>query len=331
MHLPAGKLPVRVLRTLLRHRGAPDRSVVVGPAFGEDAAVVRLGTHYLVLKSDPVTFTTSELGWYAVHVNANDIAVMGGRPRWFQPTIILPEGCTTATVLKIARDIHRAAAGLGIAITGGHTEVSPAVRQPIVAGDMQGVVPRNRLIRSGGARSGDVLIMTKSAGIEGTAILAREYPDAVRRVLGVAGQRRAARFHRRPGISIVQEAGIAARHHASALHDPTEGGVAAGLYEMATASRCRFVIDLGLIDVHPYTARLCQHFGLRTLGLIASGSCLISIQPQHARRLLRSLATRRIPARVIGRVTRGRGIEAHQDGRRVPFHWSERDELTRLP
>lgn len=330
MKLRAGKLPPSLLRQLLRHRGAPDRSVVVGPAFGVDAAVVRLNARHLVLKSDPVTFTTSELGWYVVHVNANDIAVMGGRPRWFQPTILLPVGCTSAIVLKIARDIHRAAAGLGITVTGGHTEVSPAVRQPIVAGDMQGLISRSRPISSGGAQPGDVLIMTKSAGIEGTAILAREHPRVARRVLGLRGQRQAARFHHRPGISIVAEARIAARHRARALHDPTEGGIATGLYEMASASRCRFVVDLDQIEVHPYTARLCRHFGLRPLGLIASGSCLVSLPPGQAPRLLRALAVDGIPARVIGRVVGGRGIAARQDGRRVPFHWSERDELARL-
>jgi hydrogenase maturation factor len=321
---------VAVLRALVRHRGAADRAVIVGPAFGRDAAVVDLGGRDLfVLKSDPVTFTTSEIGWYAVHVNANDVAVMGGEPRWFQPTIILPEGSGADAALAIARDIHRAARGLGVAVTGGHTEVSPAVRQPIVAGDMQGVVRRERLVRPGEARPGDVLVMTKFAAIEGTSILAREHGREARRVLGAQAER-AARFHRRPGISIVLEARVAADHRASALHDPTEGGVAAGLVEMAAVSSVRLVVDLDEIAVHPCTERLCAHFGLRPLGLIGSGALLACIRPERAAAFLSALSARRIPARVIGEVRRGRGVEAHRSGKRTRFVWSERDELARL-
>jgi len=331
MRLQSGKLPVKVLRGLLRWRGAADPSVIVGPAFGEDAAVIEMGRTCLVLKSDPVTFTGNEIGWYAVHVNANDVAVMGARPRWFQSSIILPEGSTAALALGIVRDIHRAARSLDIAVTGGHTEVSAAVRQPIVAGDMQGLVSRDRLVRSDGARPDDLLLMVGWAGIEGTAIIARERAGAARRLLGDEGYRQAVGFHRRPGISIVREATIAAARRVSSMHDPTEGGVAAGIYEMASASGVRFEIDLDAVTVHPHTHLLCRHFDLRALGLISSGALLVTASPRRAKRLLAALAGGRKPARVIGRVTRGRGVQARRGGRRVRFVWSERDELTRLP
>lgn len=326
-----GKLPAAILRSLLRHRGVPDPSVVVGPAFGFDAAVVDAGANRLVvLKSDPVTFTTLELGWYAVHVNANDVAVLGGRPRWFQPTIIVPPGTPAAAVRRIGLDIDRAARQLGIAVTGGHTEVSDAVRRPIVAGDMQGLVQRGRLIMPGGARPGDVVVMTKTAGIEGTAILARERAREARRVLGPEGQQRAARFHRRPGISIVCDAVTATRHGAHALHDPTEGGVSTALYEMASAAGCRFVVDLDAIAVHPLTRRLCDYFALRPLGLIGSGALLVALPPRRLQALLTAFAEQGIAAAVIGSVARGKGVVARAGGRRVPFCWSERDELARL-
>jgi len=330
MLLLPGKLPVAFLQQLLRLRGAPDRRVVVGPSVGEDAAVINLGTQYLILKSDPVTFTADEIGWYAVHVNANDVAVMGARPAWFQATIIVPPDTAALVVRTIFRDIDRSARRLGIAVTGGHTEVSPAVRQPIVAGDMQGIVSRHGLVTSSGARPGDIVVMTKSAGIEGTSILARSFPAAARTALGAAGQRQAARFHHRPGISVVTEALLAARAGATAMHDPTEGGVAAGLYELAIASHTRLRIDLDRIPVHPHTVRLCARFGLRPLGLIGSGALLLTIPPSRAPRLLRALGRRRIPATRIGTVIAGSGIEARRDGKRVRFEWSQRDELTRL-
>ncbi len=197
-HLLPGKLPVALLQALLRFRGARDRRVVLGPAFGQDAAVIDLGSQLLILKSDPVTFTADEIGWYAVNVNANDVAVMGARPAWFQATIIVPPGTTVPAVRRIFRDIDASARSLGIAVTGGHTEVSPAVRRPIVAGDMQGLVRRADLVTSSGARAGDVVILTKAAGIEGTSIIARSFPREARRILRLAGQRAAARFHHRP-------------------------------------------------------------------------------------------------------------------------------------
>lgn len=328
--LPPGKIPPVLLGAVCRQLGARDPAVIVGPAFGEDAAVIDLGSQCLVLKSDPVTFTTAEIGWYAVHVNANDIAVMGARPRWFQPTIIVPPGSAPAVVRGIARDIHRAARGLGVAVTGGHTEVSDAVRRPIVAGDMQGLVARDKLIRSSGARPGDVVLMTKWAGIEGTAILAREHRRTAIRVLGPGAQASAARFHRRPGISVVADAHTAAAHGATAMHDPTEGGVAMGLYELAAASGCRLTVDLDEIPVHSHTRRLCEHFGLDPLRLIGSGALLAAVGAENAAGLVGALAARRTPVHVIGRAEPGHGIEARRNGRRVPFLWSHRDELTKL-
>lgn len=330
MVLLPGKLPPVLLRRLLRFRGARDRRVVVGPAFGLDAAVVNLGPQYLILKSDPVTFTTEEVGWYAVHVNANDVAVMGARPAWFQSTIIVPPRTAPAVVTRIFRDIDRAARGLGIAVTGGHTEISPTVTQPIVAGDMHGLVHRAGLVTAAGARAGDVVIMTKTAGIEGTSILARRFAREARRALGDRGRREAARFNHRPGISVVDDAWLAARGGVSAMHDPTEGGVAAALFELATASDRRLIVDLDRIPTHPHTTRLCALFGLRPLGLIASGSLLLTIAGPRAPALLGAFRRRRIPAAVIGTVSSGRGVGAYRAGRRVPFPWSPRDELTGL-
>jgi hydrogenase maturation factor len=325
-----GKLPPALLQRLLRYRGAPDRRVVVGPAFGEDAAVIDLGDRYLVLKSDPVTFTADEIGWYAVHVNANDIAVMGAKPAWFQATIIVPPATNAATVRAIFRDIHRSARGLGVAVTGGHTEVSEAVRQPVVAGDMQGIVEREALVRSSNVRVGDQVVLTKAAGIEGTSILARAFAREAVKVLGTAVQRRAARFHHVPGISVVPEALLAARLGVTAMHDPTEGGVATGLFELAAASRKRLVVDLDLVPVLPPTALLCEHFGLRPLGLIGSGALLMTVPPQRLDAVLRACRRARVPAQRIGHVVSGSGVRAYRNGKPTRFEWSERDELTRL-
>jgi len=330
VRLSSGKLPLRHLRQVLRFTGAHDPSVFVGPRFGEDAAVIDLGNRYLVLKSDPITFTAQEVGWYAVHVNANDIAVMGAEPRWFQTTLIAPPGTTDRTVRAILRDVHRAARSLGIAVTGGHTEISAAVVRPVIAGDMQGIVAKGRLVTSAGARPGDAVILTKFTAIEGTSILARERPQIVRRLLGPRQHRVAAELHRRPGISVVRDAQAAARAGATAMHDPTEGGIAASLFELASASGCRLDIDLDRIPIHPFTAELCRYFQISPLGLLASGSLLATLPPNRVATLRKRLAVDRIQLTVIGSVHAGRGVRARRAGKRTRFDWSERDELARV-
>jgi hydrogenase maturation factor len=323
--LVCGKLPPGLLERLLRWRGAPDRRVLVGPGCGVDAAVVALGRHRLILKSDPVTFTARRIGWYAVQVNANDVAVMGGRPAWFQPTILVPPGTRASAVMTIAREIDRACRALGVAVTGGHTEVTEAVTRPVVAGDMQGLLIGRHIITAGGARPGHQLLLTKCAGIEGTAILAQECGlDAV---LPATLARAARRLREHPGISVVPEAGIAARHGASAMHDPTEGGVRAGLHEIAFASRVRLDVDLDRIPISSPTAAICRHFRIDPLGLIGSGALLATVPAFKAADLLRAWARRGIAGRVIGSVRSGRGVYATREGRRVPFPWLARDEI----
>jgi hydrogenase expression/formation protein HypE len=325
--LLTGKLPPRLLERLLRWRGAPDRRVVVGPGCGVDAAVVAVGRHRVILKADPVTFTAGRVGWYAVQVNANDVAVMGGRPAWFQPTILVPPGTRASMVMRIAREIDGACRALGVAVTGGHTEVTDAVTRPVVAGDMQGLLVARRIITAAGAHPGDQLLITKAAGIEGTAILAQERARELARVLPATVVRSAGRLRQRPGISIVPEAVIAARYGASAMHDPTEGGVRAGLHEIAFASRVRLDVDLERVPVFPPTAEVCRHYGIDPLGLIGSGALLVTVPARRVSGLLRAWARQGIAGRVIGAVEAGRGVRARRQGRRAPFPWLTRDEI----
>ena len=325
--LRAGKLPPPLLERLLRRCGTPDRRVLVGPGCGVDAAVIAAGRRPLILKADPVTFATGRIGWYVVQVNANDVAVMGGRPAWFQPTILVPIGTDASIVMAIGRDIDRACRALGVAVTGGHTEVTDAVTRPVVTGDMQGPLIAPRVITAAGARPGDRVLLTKAAGIEGTAILAQELARELAKVLPAAVLRAARQLRHRPGISVVPDALLASRHGASSMHDPTEGGVRAGLHEIAFASDVRLDVDLDRIPVGRATMAICRHYGIDPLGLIGSGALLVTVSPNRVVGLLRAWARRGIAARSIGTVERGRGIRAVRGGRRVPFPWLARDEI----
>ncbi|HJX04548.1 MAG TPA: AIR synthase related protein, partial [Thermoplasmata archaeon] len=226
MPLKTGKLPIPLLKKLLKYNGARDPRVILGPSIGEDAALVRIGKQVLVLKTDPVTYASDMIGWYAVNVNANDVVTRGAKPAWFQAVILLPPGSDEALAEGIFKQISKAAKSLGIAVTGGHTEVTPGISHPIVVGDMHGVLGGRKPVLTSGARVNDAVVLTKGAGIEGTAAIAREKRKELLRVFDEEFVDRAAKYLFDPGLSVVPEASIALKHHVTAMHDPTEGGVA---------------------------------------------------------------------------------------------------------
>ena len=262
--LPVGKLPPQLLQRLLSAHVSDDPRVVVGPQVGEDAAVLDIGDRYLVATTDPITFATDELGWYALHVNANDLAVRGARPLWFLATVLLPEGgATEHGVERLFTELREACAELGVSLIGGHTEVTAGLPRPIVSGCMLGEVEKDRLVTTGGARPGDVLLLTKGVPLEGAAIIARERAaEAERRGVSADVVKRAREFLRNPGISVVPEARAAcaaARVHA--MHDPTEGGVATACWELAQAADVGLHVDRERIPVLPRGPRALR--GLR--------------------------------------------------------------------
>ena len=252
--LPTGKLPADLLQAVLDKHARHDPRVFVGPRVGEDAAVIDLGDRYLVATADPITFATDELGWYALHVNANDIAVRGTRPRWFLATLLLPAGATDEELVRtLFGQLAEACEELEVALVGGHTEVTRGIDRPIIAGTMLGEVAKDRLVTTGGAQVGDAIVLTKGVPLEGAALLAREKEaEALARGVRPAMIRRAKAFLRTPGISILPEAEIACElASVHAMHDPTEGGIATALHELAAAAGVGLRIDHDRITVLP--------------------------------------------------------------------------------
>lgn len=331
MPLEPGKLPHSLLRKMIRYQGAKDKSVMLGPKIGEDAAVVDLGDRYLILKTDPITYATDEIGWYAVHINANDVATMGAKPRWFLVTLLLPPSVGEKGIENIFRQIDRACKELGIALTGGHTEITPWLDRPVVVGDMHGICKKSELVLSRGARVGDALLLTKGAGIEGTATLAREKRKELLTKFSRAFVKRAENYLYFPGISVVPEALLGAEMGASAMHDPTEGGVAVGLYEIALASDKGILVDREDIVVRGETRRICEHFGINPLGLLSSGALLLTMPQRKVDKYLDCLIERGIVASVIGKVTRkSDGLRIMDCGKKRTLRFSQRDEVLKV-
>jgi hydrogenase maturation factor len=195
---------------------------------------------------------------------------------------------------------------------------------------MHGLTAKDRLITSGGARPGDLIVMTKTAGIEGTSILAAEKAGELRSHLDPTLLLEAQCLRHTPGLSVVQEALLAADRGVTAMHDPTEGGIAMGLYELATASGVGLSLNLDTIPILPVTQQICRVFNLNPFGLISSGTLLLTIPPERWPELQVAFHTQRIAAQVIGTVQRESGIRAFSEGKPVPFTYSEADELAKI-
>ncbi|MEA3509717.1 MAG: AIR synthase related protein, partial [candidate division NC10 bacterium] len=171
--LSAGKLPRGLLASLLDRYASPVTGVILGPRIGEDAAAIEMADRYLVVSTDPITFATRDIGYYAVTINANDVVTCGARPRWFLMTLLVPEGGTHAEVEGLFEQVDAACRQFQVGLIGGHTEVTPGLDRPVVIGTMIGEVAKDRLVVTSGAQVGDDLLLTKGIAVEGTAILAR--------------------------------------------------------------------------------------------------------------------------------------------------------------
>jgi len=325
--LPTGKLPPALLRELLEVDDPPPPELRVGPALGEDGAAIEVAGGVLIAATDPVTMMGSDVGRHAVIINANDVAVMGVAPRWFLAAVLLPEGTNEGDVRALFAGLREALAGLGASLVGGHTEITAAVRQTVVVGQMLGLAEDGRFVRTGGVRPGDVVLQVGAAPVEGAAVLAAEAGGALAGVdpRWLAAARAAVED---PGISVVAPALEAARLGATALHDPTEGGLATGLYELAEASGLALcgVDDAAICWFEPGRV-LCEAVGADPWGTLASGALLASFAPGDVAGARQQLGRLGRPCAEIARAEAGQGVWRPGGS---PLQRFERDELSRV-
>ena len=331
--LPVGKLPIEHLRSLLADLPGRDPRLLIGPRIGEDAAVIDVGERYLVVTTDPITFATDHIGRYAVHVNANDVAVLGARPLWFFVVMLLPEGRTTPELAEaIMADVRTACAELSITLGGGHTEITQGLDRPILVGQMLGEVASNRLVRKTRIAVADQILLTRGVAIEGTAILAREKSDQLRGRVDADVLTRAARLLLEPGISVANaalaSAGVGDVVHA--MHDPTEGGLATGLFELVAPAKVGLRVVREHISVLPETEMICRALALDPLKLIASGALLIAVAPAGTDAVLAAVQAAGVPVTAIGEVRpSSEGLTIVTNGNVEPLTPPARDEIAR--
>lgn len=294
-----GKVDPERLETVLSRTGATDEDVVMGPAYGEDAAAIRIGERLLVVNTDPVSLAADRIGRIGVNVACNDVAASGADPRWLTAAIFLPDD-DPAVLEAIVEQLDEAAREAGVAIVGGHTEYAPERDRPLLALTCLGLA--DEYLPTGGASPGEKLLLTKGAGIEGTAILATDFrgelesdlpPDLLERGVALFKE-----LSVRPDARVLRE-------HASALHDPTEGGVIDGALELAVASGVTARIERDRVPIREPTACICEVMGVDPLRIFGSGALLAAVPTDRVERALSDLEEAGIDAAVVGEVDAG--------------------------
>lgn len=336
--LPLGKLRLEDLADLIEKIGEreakdPDPRVIVGPSVGEDATVIDIGEKYLVVKTDPITFATDEIGWYLVCVNSNDLASMGAIPKWLLATILLPEKKSTKGLIdKIFQQILDACEKFNISLVGGHTEITYGLDRPILCGQMLGEAEKDKLVLSSKAQVGDDLLLSKGVAIEATSIIAREKEDFLSKRFSEEFIQRSKRFLFDPGISVLKDALTANEvGGVHAMHDPTEGGLATAINELAICSSVGVKVWRQKIHVYPECLRLCEEFNINPLGAISSGSLLISADPKESHNIIEALEGNNIPCSIIGKVLKPEeGVNIETQGVVEPLPIFQADEVAKI-
>ncbi|HYA55911.1 MAG TPA: AIR synthase family protein [Nitrososphaerales archaeon] len=306
--LPIGKIPIDLLnKSVLRLTGARSDMIATPARAGIDFAAIRAGDGYIVVSADPVTGVSKEIGRYAMRVSANDVATCGHRPRFAESVILLPEGSSTRQLREIAWQVHESAKQLGIAIVGGHTEVTPRLGHPIVV--VTAFCYVDDYVTSADAMPGDTIMVTKTAGLEGTAVL--------------GGWKR---FLDR--LSVVEEAATAyGTGYVHAMHDCTEGGVLGAVFEMSYASGLGFELEERRVPVAPETAKLCRRLSIDPLRLISSGALLLSVKKGRESQVTEALSP--IRATAVGTFKKTGRTLVRDDGSAMNLREAPEDELWR--
>ncbi len=336
---PIGKLKHKFLREMLKNfvsnTHLKDDRVIMGSSIGEDAAVIDMGDNYLVAKTDPITFASDAIGYYAVNVNVNDVVCTGATPKWFQSTILLPQKLTDEDLIEnIFRNIHDTCKSLGISVIGGHTEITSDLTRPIIVGSLLGEVEKDKLVLTSGAKAGDSIILTKGIFIEGTSIIAREKENILKdKGYSVEFIEKCKDYLYDPGISVFKEALLSNDNFKiNSMHDPTEGGLFCGIAEMAIASNLGVLIEKTKINVLDEPAELSKVFALNPYNTISSGSLLISIKEEFVADLIELLKKNNIYAEKIGLIaSKNNGLLLKdKHGKKTPLKYSETDEITKI-
>ena len=326
-----GKIPNQILQTLLNKYITCDESVIIKPKTGVDCTVIKTGSSTIAAKADPITLVGEDLGFYLVHINANDLAVTGTIPKWLLTTLLFPKGTYLPEVEQAFAGISKECRKMGVNWAGGHTEISTGVKNVIVCGFMLGK-PVKKISRQPRIKPGDVLVLVKEIGIEAASVIAREKNDELKNKFTKNFLKTARNSIHSPGIGIYLQALLMWEQlNIKVMHDPTEGGISTAIYELAEAYETGFEIYEEKLSFYKPAVVLAKHFGLSPLGIISSGCILAVCPPEEGEKAKKIFLKKKIPCRVIGTVTeRSKGVKLTGKRKTVDLPQFETDEISRL-
>lgn len=307
--LSTGKIETALLSDVVFNRtGARRREVIVPPSIGEDSTVLDMGSELVVASIDPITAASRKQGWLAVKVALNDVAAKGAEPVAVLITILLPEGARLEDLEELVDEIHEACLEENVTVAGGHTEVTPGLEHPILAVAAVGKTKGRTVLRTSGATPGDDIVVTKWAGLEGTAVLLMDFPDKLAGLLQGQGNDENSLIAEGEKlfamVSVTRDGMIAAEGGATACHDVTEGGVLGAIYEMCEASGSGAIVDAKAVPVLPITTQIASVAGIDPLKLTSSG-CLVATHPD-GNSLVKAYRQNGINAAVVGKIIAGK-------------------------
>lgn len=324
-----GKLPNSELEKLILNDLVARRSeTVLRPAIGEDCCALNLSDDLCVISTDPITAADENAGLLAVIVSLNDLAACGAEPVGILTTVLLPVDIDKSRMKKLFDNINSTCARFNIDVLGGHTEITESVNKTVIITTAIGRVAETGLIRSDGSVPGDSILMTKAAGIEGTAIIASDLENELAVFLTENDILKAKSFIGE--ISVLEEGLAASAGGAHAMHDITEGGVLGAVWEMCSASGHGAEIITENIPVREITERICSRLDINPLKLISSGSMLITCSPDDKPGIMSKIKAKGISCTEIGVITENPGVYKVSQGCREIIPQPEADELYKV-
>lgn len=329
--MKTGKISESILkRSVLKYCKTKREEVVKGAAPGVDCAFFTYpdrqgrGTGGQVpdcqdkvfcAATQTVSLPVIRAGCYAVYAAVNAVAAGGGIPFAMQMALTLPEGTEESELKRIMQLTEEAAGICKVQIAGGHTEVTGAVKYPVISVTAFGYrLEAAERVSRGLPAAGQAVVMTKWMGLEGTAVLAQEREAELLERYPFSITTAAKGFEKY--LPVLPEAATALKSGATAMHDMRNGGVFGGLYELAGRLGVGLSIDLKKIPVKQETIEICEFFDLNPYGLLSGGSLLIVAEDGDG--MVKALQEAGIPAAVIG-ITTDNNDKVLHNGEEIRF------------
>ena len=299
--LKIGKLDNSLLKKIVLDKIKYRRDeVMVRPGIGEDCAVLDYGEYECVLSTDPITAAIEKIGSLAVHISCNDIASNGIEPVGLLLTVLLPEGTTENDIEELMAQAARAAGDLKVEIIGGHTEITQAVSQPVIVSTAVGRGFKGASQSAEQMKPGDHIYITKTAGLEGTGIMATDKREELSKLLTKEELEEAVSMLEE--VSVVKEGVLAGKVGTSGMHDITEGGVLGAVWELCNIADVGAEVFYEDIPISPLTTKICKAFDLNPLRLISSGSMMIIVNENNVEKMEKYMADANIKLTEIGTI-----------------------------